>query len=110
MKRGIKFRTVESEPSMPVSFKGIPVVFSPYHRGVCDARGFMYWKRIMIGPLFNQFDGRIQTALLLHEARHCLMWHLEQRVFLLCLIFAPILFLSLREVLVAIAVGLLAWL
>lgn len=102
-----KFHTVESNPL--AEFMGIPVQYSPYHRGVCDARGIWPRKRIMIGPLFNQFDMRIQQALLHHEARHCLRWHLEQRIALVLFMYLPLWLLTVRELIVIHLVGIMVW-
>jgi hypothetical protein len=59
---------------------GIPVRFSPAARVICDSRGIWRWKEIVVGPDFFRFPPAEQQALLLHEAGHCLRFHVERRI------------------------------
>lgn len=59
---------------------GIPVRYDPNAKIISDSRGIWPFKRIMIGPTFFNFDEREKQAILLHEAGHCLLFHLEKRI------------------------------
>lgn len=72
---------------------GIPVVYDPdlkvIHRsrglkrvvvGISESRGLWPFKRIIVGPGLRAFPEREQAAILLHEAGHCKMFHLEKRI------------------------------
>lgn len=65
---------------------GIPVRYDEKHRSIVDSRGVWRWKEIVVGPDFFRFPPAEQAALLLHEAGHVKLQHLEKR--LLCL-FTP---------------------
>jgi Zn-dependent protease with chaperone function len=69
---------------------GIPVHFDPSFTGVAQARGFWPFKRISVGPRWVKLKRAEQHAVLYHEAGHCKLFHMEQR-----LLYLPILFLSL---------------
>jgi len=84
---------------------GIPVCYSEFHTGSAEARGFFWNRYILIGPHFMRDGHRVQRAVLLHEAKHCQAWHLEKRIACLIAIAAPLAFLPLRIVAVALAVG-----
>lgn len=66
---------------------GIPVRFDARLRVISDSRGLWRWKEIVIGPAFTGFPPREQQAILLHEAGHCKLRHLEAR--LSAMLFAP---------------------
>lgn len=68
-----------SPPSRPDCL-GIPVRFDPRMRGISNSRGVGRWKAIFVGSAFGQFPPREQAAILLHEAGHCKLRHLEQRL------------------------------
>lgn len=57
---------------------GIPVIYDPTLTEIAHSRGFLFWKTIVIGPLFTAFAAREQQAILLHEAGHCKLWHAER--------------------------------
>ncbi len=59
---------------------GIPVVYDPGLKNISDSRGIWRWKKIVIGPNFAKLSEREQGAVLLHEAGHCLLRHLEKRL------------------------------
>lgn len=58
---------------------GIPVRYDPDLRQICESRGLWRWKGIVVGPVFQRFPDREKQALLLHEAGHCKLRHLEAR-------------------------------
>lgn len=59
---------------------GIPVVYDERMERISDTSGIGRWKRIKIGPSFWQLTPREAEAVLLHEAGHCKLYHLEQRL------------------------------
>lgn len=59
---------------------GIPIRYDDRLRIISEARGLWPWKRIVIGPQFFRLEPRCQAAILLHEAGHAKLWHLEKRV------------------------------
>lgn len=59
---------------------GIPVRFDPDAKIISDSRGLWPFKRIVVGPPFFNFAEREKQAILLHEAGHCKMFHLEKRI------------------------------
>lgn len=67
---------------------GIPVIFDSRVETFAESRGLFRWKRIFLGPRFLSLPPREQQALLLHEAGHCKLHHLEKRI-LACLTFWP---------------------
>lgn len=64
----------------PPECLGIPVRYQPTFKGISDSRGLWRWKKIVIGPAFTAFPAREQAAILLHEAGHCKLFHLEKRI------------------------------
>lgn len=68
-------KTTTTEPCL-----GIPVRFDPKLKVICDSRGIWRWKEIVVGPDFARFPPGEQMALLLHEAGHCKMFHVERRL------------------------------
>lgn len=71
-----KPKTIELDPCM-----GIRVVYDPgMTEPISDSRGVFRWKRIFIGPTLRAFPPREQAALLIHEAGHCKLKHLEWRI------------------------------
>lgn len=57
---------------------------------ICNSRGIGRWKEIVVGPIFQAFPERERAALLLHEAGHCKLRHLEKRLAKLwLLVWAP---------------------
>jgi len=60
---------------------GVPVRYDPQAKMISDSRGLWRWKKIVVGPMFwINFDEREKQAILLHEAGHCKMFHLEKRI------------------------------
>ena len=59
---------------------GIPVYYDPGLKNISDSRGLWWWKKIVLGPGFLQLSGREGCAVLLHEAGHCKLRHLEKRI------------------------------
>ena len=59
---------------------GFPVAYNPRSKSISDSRGLWPFKRIVVGPFFSIFGDREKQAILLHEAGHCKMFHLEKRV------------------------------
>lgn len=77
-------RTTEIAPVL-----GVPVVFDAGYDGISDSRGLWRWKTIVVGRQFISFPSREQQAILLHEAAHCRLRHLEKRLLNLWRIFRP---------------------
>lgn len=72
-----------STPSSPLSkpeILGIPVRYDPKFKGISDSRGLGRRKIIVVGPVFTRFPPKEQAAILLHEAGHCRLRHLEKRI------------------------------
>lgn len=67
---------------------GIRVVYDEKMEGISDSRGLWPCKRIFVGPKFFAFPPREQQALLLHEAGHCKLRHLERRLLAALLFFS----------------------
>jgi Zn-dependent protease with chaperone function len=65
---------------------GIPVYYDPKLKNISDSRGIWRWKKIVVGPSFNRLDDREAGAVLLHEAGHCKLRHLEKRLKMLWLV------------------------
>ncbi len=59
---------------------GIQVHYRPRFKGISDSRGVWRWKKIIVGTVFTQFPMREQAAILLHEAGHCKLFHVEKRI------------------------------
>lgn len=59
---------------------GIPVRYLPKFKGLSDSRGLGRWKAIVVGPAFVRLPADQQAAVLLHEAGHCKLRHLERRL------------------------------
>lgn len=59
---------------------GIPVRYDAHLKIISDSRGIWRWQEIVVGPLFTAFPPREQQAILLHEAGHCKMRHVEHRL------------------------------
>lgn len=59
---------------------GIPVRFDPAQSTLCDSRGIWPLKRIVYGPALRELPAREQQAVILHEAAHCKMFHVEHRL------------------------------
>jgi Zn-dependent protease with chaperone function len=51
------------------------------------SRGYLWWKRIVVGPAFLRLTLPEQNAVLSHEVCHCKRFHLERRLFSLPLLF-----------------------
>lgn len=68
-----------SAPCVPECL-GIPVHYRETFTGISDSRGLWKWKKIVVGPVFTRFPPREQAAILLHEAGHCKLFHVEQRL------------------------------
>ena len=59
---------------------GIPVFYDPDLKNISDSRGLWRWKKIIVGPQFKNLSEREAGAVLLHEAGHCKLRHLEKRI------------------------------
>ena len=62
---------------------GIPVYFNPATDEMAYATGVWPFKRIVIGPRWLTLDTGERMGVLMHEAKHCLAFHLEIRLLLL---------------------------
>ena len=69
--------------------EGIVVRFDEDFPGVAESRGIWPFKRIVVGARFFHMHGSTQRAVLLHEAGHCKLFHMERRILAL-----PALFLN----------------
>jgi hypothetical protein len=78
MKRGVHWNMTGVPKGYAIC--GIPVVHDPKNRFIADARGFWPRKRIAVGPSWFRLPFAVQQAILLHEAGHCLGFHLEIRL------------------------------
>ena len=104
MKRGVKFKSYVSDPAKTEIF-GIPIVFDPYSPHVAMARGLWFNRKIVVGPQWAMMDDRTAHAVALHEARHCLAFHMEKRVLGFALLCAPLFLLPLKVALAIILFG-----
>lgn len=59
---------------------GVPVGFKRRLTNISEARGIWPWKKIVVGPQFFDLEARCQGAILLHEAAHAKLFHLEKRI------------------------------
>jgi Zn-dependent protease with chaperone function len=59
---------------------GIPIEYDPASRVIACSRWWGAWAQIVVSPGFMRFHPRERTALLLHEAAHCRMLHVKQRL------------------------------
>jgi len=66
---------------------GIPVLYDDRQQGFTHCRGYLRWKKIVVGRGFMLLNPREKTALILHEVAHAKMFHAEMRV--LCAIATP---------------------
>lgn len=114
MKRSIRFTPTAGHPSDDgmlkplgdgISIFGIPIEFNPYNPHPADARGFWWNRRIVVGPAWLKADPRTQKAILLHEAKHCLDYHMERRTVGLALLALPALLLPLAVVIAMVLFG-----
>ncbi len=74
---------------MTPSCLGIRVVHDPSLRWIAHSRGIGPWKKIVVGNDFFNFTPREQGAILLHEAGHCKLCHVEKRIINLWRAFIP---------------------
>lgn len=65
------------------TFLGYRVLFTTDRSVFAEARGIWRWKYILVGVGWNVLPYEEQIAALLHEARHCQLFHMEQRILLL---------------------------
>lgn len=72
---------------------GIPVIYDPEFARVAEACGVWPLKHIVVGDKFYRLPMDERTAILYHEAGHCLHWHMEKR-----LLVVPLLLLGTRRV------------
>src|SRR5580704_5281501 len=73
---------------MQTEILGIPIKFDTFSPHVAMARGLWFNRYIEVGPKWALLDNRTAHAVVLHEAKHCLAFHMEQRALgfaLLCL-------------------------
>lgn len=59
---------------------GIPVRYDRKFREVSETRGLWPWKKIIVGDAFVALEERARAAILLHEAAHAKLFHLEKRI------------------------------
>ena len=90
MKRGTKHQALPNPPlptdttlAPQLSMFGIPVRYDPDTEHVACARGLWPWKKIIVGEQWFHLTHHEQIAILLHEVKHCLGFHLEIRLLLL---------------------------
>lgn len=118
MKRGIKHIPLPNPPieagapdiqpldARRAQILGIPIEFHPNTTfPTADARGFFWHRRIVIGPAWMRLDPRTQRAVLLHEARHLLRFHREQRVAMCVLAALPVVLFVPWPIMAAVAGG-----
>lgn len=67
-------------------FLGVPVHTTDEPEVVAHSRGIWPWKKIVVGPLWHKLNLAEQTAVLLHEFGHVKMFHVEQRIALIPLL------------------------
>lgn len=68
---------------------GIPLLYDDSLRTISESRGLWRWKKIFVGPALLAFPPREQQAIVLHEAGHCKLNHIEKRILALWRIFRP---------------------
>lgn len=68
---------------------GIAVIHDTNLKMISESRGVLWWKKIVIGNSFFNFPEREKMAILLHEAGHCKLHHVEKRILSLWLAFWP---------------------
>jgi len=59
---------------------GIPLRYDPNMKTIAESRGLWPFKAVYLGPQLPCFPPREQQAFLLHEAGHCMLFHLEKRI------------------------------
>ena len=59
---------------------GIPVDFDPLFLGVAYTEGLWPLTSIIVGAEWGALDARERQGVLLHEAHHCLAWHMALRI------------------------------
>lgn len=57
---------------------GVPVAYDARMVIISDSGGFLWWKKIAVGPGFLELTERQRGAVLLHEVGHCKLWHSER--------------------------------
>lgn len=88
MKRGVHFRPTPSKVfEMPSFFLGIPIEFDINSKLMADSRRVWPWKKIVLGQSWFRLPNREREAVLLHEAGHCKLFHLEKRIAAIPLLF-----------------------
>jgi Zn-dependent protease with chaperone function len=83
MKRGSHFRPFVA----PKLFLGIRIVVDMDSDSMAEARGLLWWKKIVVGRHFFNLTLPEQNAVLSHEAGHLHRHHFERRLFALPLLF-----------------------
>jgi Zn-dependent protease with chaperone function len=64
----------------PHEFMGIPVLVDIGGHFIAESRGIWPWKKIVLGFSWFVLTPREKEAVLLHEAAHCKMFHMERRI------------------------------
>lgn len=59
---------------------GVPVYFDSAYTGISESRGFLLWKKIIVGRSWETLSRREQGAILLHEVGHIKRMHAEKRL------------------------------
>jgi hypothetical protein len=83
MKRGSHFKPFTA----PKSFLGIRIVVDMDSDAMAEARGMLWWKKIVVGRAFFNLTLLEQNAVLSHEAGHILRHHFLRRLLALPLLF-----------------------
>ena len=71
------------------NFMGVPVWRTPEPNVLAHTRGIWPWKKIVVGPAWKRLSHDEQIAVLLHEIYHVKMFHVEQRLLALPLLWLP---------------------
>ena len=66
---------------------GIPICVDLGSHLMADSRGIWWWKKIVLGASWFNLESTQKQAVLLHEAAHCLKFHLEKRLLAIPLLF-----------------------
>lgn len=71
----------------PEKVLGIPILVDVGSHLTADSRGIWPWKKIVLGVSWFYLAAREKEAVLMHEAAHCLKFHLEKRIAAIPLLF-----------------------
>lgn len=68
------------------NFLGVPVHTTDDPDVLAQSRGVWPWKKIVVGPFWHRLMQDERIALLLHELAHVRLFHVEQRILMIPLI------------------------